>query len=48
MLKHGTVYVRQRLADDAQHDRDRRVQKLTRRATAFGSALVKTPERTPA
>ena len=46
MLKHGTAYVRQRLAEDEQHDRDRIVQHLTRRAKALGYALVKTPERT--
>lgn len=48
MLKHGTAYVRQRLADYEQHDRDRMVQSLTRRAKALGDALVQTPERTPA
>jgi transposase len=47
-LKHGTVYVRQGLADYEQHDRDRMVQHLTRRAKALGYALVKTPERTSA
>jgi transposase len=46
MLKHGTASVRQRLADDAQHDRDRMVQSLTRRAKALGFALVQTPDRT--
>jgi transposase len=47
MLKHGTAYVRQRLADDAHHDRDRMVQRLTRRAQALGDALVQTPAGTP-
>jgi len=42
MLKPGTAYVRQRRADDPQHDRDRMVQRLTRRAKALGYALVKT------
>jgi hypothetical protein len=42
MLKHGTAYVRQSLADYAQHDRDRRVQSWTRRAKALGYALVQT------
>jgi transposase len=48
MLKHGTAYVRQSLADYEQHYRDRIVQHLTRRAKALGYALVQTPERTPA
>jgi hypothetical protein len=48
MLKHGTAYVRQRLADDAPHDRDRLVQPVTRRAKALGDACVNTPDRTPA
>jgi len=48
MLKHGTAYVRQRLADDAQQDRDRTVQSVTRRAKALGDAVVNTPARTPA
>jgi transposase len=48
LLKHGTVYVRQRMADYEQYYRDRMVQSLTRRAKALGYALVKTPERTPA
>jgi transposase len=48
MLRHGTADVRQRLADDAPHDRDRRVQHVTRRAKALGDAFVQTPERTPA
>jgi transposase len=34
--KHGTVDVRQGLADDAPHDRDRMGQHLTRRAKALG------------
>jgi transposase len=36
MLKHGTAYVRQRLADYDQHYRDRIVQHVTRRAKALG------------
>jgi transposase len=48
MLKPGTAYVRQRLADYAQHDRDRMVQRWTRRAQALGYVWVQTPERTPA
>jgi transposase len=36
MLNHGTAYVRPSLADDDQHDRDRMVQSLTRRAKALG------------
>jgi hypothetical protein len=32
MLRHGTAYVRQSMADDEQHDRDRVVQSLMRRA----------------
>jgi transposase len=48
MLKHGTAYVRQSLADYEQHYRDRMVQSLTRRAKALGYALIQTPERTPA
>jgi transposase len=36
MLKHGTADVRQSLADEAQHDRDRMVQRLTRRAKVLG------------
>jgi transposase len=47
MLNHGTAYVRQRLADDEQHDRDRMIQHLTRRAKVLGSALVQTPGGTP-
>jgi transposase len=46
-LKHGTADVRQRLADDAHHTRDRMVQSLTRRAKALGDALVQTPAGTP-
>ena len=48
MLKHGTAYVRQSLADYEQQYRDRTVQSLTRRAKALDYALVKTPARTPA
>ena len=47
MLKHGTAYVRQSLADYAHHDRDRMIQHLTRRARALGYALVQTPAGTP-
>ena len=43
LLKHGTAYVRQRLADDEQHYRARMVQSLMRRAKALGYALVETP-----
>jgi hypothetical protein len=46
-LKPGTADGRQRLADDEQHDRDRMVQSLRRRATALGDALVETPAGTP-
>jgi transposase len=41
--KHGTASVRQNLADDEHHDRDRMVQSLMRRAKALGYALVATP-----
>jgi hypothetical protein len=47
MLKQGTAYVRQSLADDEPHDRDRMVQSLTRRAKALGYALVQTPTGIP-
>jgi transposase len=47
MLKHGTADVRQRLADDEQHSRERMIQHLTRRAKAVGDALVQTPAGTP-
>jgi transposase len=47
MLKHGTTYVRQSMADDEQHYRDRTVQSLTRRAQALGCALVKPYAGTP-
>jgi transposase len=43
MLKHGTAYVRQSLADCEPHYRDRMVQSLTRRAKAWGYALVEPP-----
>jgi transposase len=46
-LRHGPASGRQRLADAAQHDRDRRVQKLTRRAKALGATLVQAPAGTP-
>ena len=48
LLQHGTASVRQRLADEAHHDRDRMVQPVTRRAKALGDAFVNTPDRTPA
>ena len=47
MLKHGTAYVRQSMADYEQHYRDRMIQNLTRRAKALGYALVQTPVGTP-
>jgi transposase len=43
LLKHGTAYVRQRLADYEHHYRDRMLQQLTRWAKALGDALVQTP-----
>jgi transposase len=46
MLQHGTAYARQSLADYAQHDRDRMVQSLMRRAQALGYAWVETPAAT--
>jgi transposase len=48
MLKDGTAYVRQSLAAEEQHDRDRRVQSVPRRAKALGYAVGQTSERTPA
>jgi hypothetical protein len=47
MLKHGTAYVRQRLADDEPQYQDRILQHVTRRAKALGYALVKTPTGAP-
>jgi transposase len=47
MLKHGTAYVRQSLADYEQHYRDRMIQSLTRRAKALGYALIQTPAGIP-
>jgi transposase len=47
MRKHGTAYVRQRVADDEQQDQDRMLQHVTRRAKALGYALVKTPAGAP-
>jgi len=47
LLTHGPADVRQRRADYEQHDRDRVVQSLMRRATALGYALVQTPTDTP-
>jgi hypothetical protein len=44
---HGTADVRQRLADEAPHDLDRRVLRWTRRAKALGDARVDTPDKTP-
>jgi transposase len=46
-LKHGPADVRQSLADDEQHSRDRVIQPLTHRAKALGYALVHTPAGTP-
>ena len=43
LRKHGTVYVRQSLADDEHAYRDRLVQSLTRRAQALGEAVGQTP-----
>ena len=48
LLKHGTTYVRQNMADYERQYHHRMVQNLTRRAKALGYALVKTPDRTPA
>ena len=47
LLKHGTVYVRQSMADYERSYRDRRVQSVTRRAKVLGYALVQTPAGTP-
>ena len=47
LLKHGTGYVRQSMADYEQAYRDRIVQSLTRRAKALGYTLVQTPAGTP-
>ena len=47
MLKHGTAYVRQSMADYEQHYRERMIQNLTRRAKVLGYALVQTPVGTP-
>jgi hypothetical protein len=46
-LTPGTASVRQRRADDAQPDQDRRLQHGTRRAKALGDALVNTPTGAP-
>ena len=46
-LNHGTADVRHRLADSAPHDRDRRVQRVPRRAKALGEAWVQTPAGPP-
>ena len=46
MLKHGRAYVRQNLTDDEQQYRNLMVQNLTRRAKAFGYALLQLPEGT--
>jgi transposase len=48
LLKHGTAYVRQNMADYERQYHNRLVENLTRRAKALGYALVKTPDRTPA
>jgi hypothetical protein len=47
MLRQGTAYVRQSLAAYEQHDRDRAVQSLMRRAKVLGYTLVQTPAGTP-
>ncbi len=46
MLKHGTAYVQQGMDEYEQRYRDRAVESLTRRAKAFGYALVQTPAET--
>jgi transposase len=44
MLKHGTAYVAQGMAEYEQRDQERVVQHLTRRANTWGYALVRTAE----
>jgi transposase len=46
LLKHGTAYVRQNMADYEQQYRNRMVQNLTRRAKVFGYVLVQISEGT--
>ena len=46
LLKHGTAYVRQHMADYERQYHNRMVQNLTRRAKAFGYALLQLPEGT--
>jgi transposase len=46
MLKHGTAYVPRGMDEYAQPYRERAVQRLTRRAKAFGYTLVQTPAET--
>jgi hypothetical protein len=43
MFKHGTAYVQQGMDEYEQRYRERAVESLTRRAKAFGYALVPTP-----
>jgi hypothetical protein len=44
MLKHGTAYVAQGMAEYEQRYQERVVQHLTRRAKTLGYALVRTAE----
>jgi transposase len=46
LLKHGTAYIRQNMADYERQDHNRMVQNLTRRAKVFGSVVVQIPEGT--
>jgi transposase len=48
MLKHGTAYVAQGMADYEQRYQERVLQHLTRRAKTLGYALVRTAEGAPA
>jgi hypothetical protein len=48
MVKHGTVYVAQGMADDEQRYQERVLQHLTRRAKTLGYALMSTAEGAPA
>jgi hypothetical protein len=48
LLKHGTAYVAQGLADDEQRDQERVLPHLTRRAKTLGYALGRTAEGAPA
>jgi hypothetical protein len=47
LLKHGTAYVRQNLANNEQPYRDPMVQHLTYWANGLGHVLVKAPDETP-